>query len=114
METSETEKNLMENIRNFMNSAKKIYADSDYTSAVVLYFKALFCILDLIILRKKGFVPKDHSDRFRILEKDFPEFYLIIDKNFQIYQNSYSKSINKEVCDRIKENVERIAKEQKI
>ncbi|MEK6893691.1 MAG: hypothetical protein AABX07_05830 [Nanoarchaeota archaeon] len=113
-EAGETEKSLINNIKNFTSSASKIYEVKDYTSATILYFKALFSILDLIVFRKKGFIPKDHSERFRILEKEFSEFYLIADKYFPIYQSSYTRSIEKEVCDEIKENVERIIEEQEI
>ena len=97
-----------------MRSADKIYETEDYTSSAVLYFKALFSVLDLIVLREKGFIPKDHSDRFRILQKDFSELYIIIDKRFHIYQGSYKGSIEKEACDRLKEDVETIIKEQNI
>ncbi len=85
-EEETTEGSLIKNIKDFANSASKIYRETDYTSAAILYFKALFGVLDLTVLRKKGFIPKDHNDRFRILEKDFPEFYLILDKNFHICQ----------------------------
>ena len=74
----------------------------------------MFCILDLTILNKKGFIPKDHSERFRILEREFLDLYIITDKLFPIYRNSYSTSISHENCLLVKENVERIAKEQKI
>ena len=113
-ESNAGEESLIKNIKNFINSANKIYNDQDYTSAVILYFKALFSVLDLIILKDKGFAPKDHNERFRVLQKYFPKFYLIIDKNFHVYQGSYSKSVEKEVCDRIKQDVERIIKEQNI
>src|SRR3989344_5598410 len=114
MTNNELEESLKKNINNFKNSADLVYTQEDFTSATVLYFKALFSILDFIILKEKGFIPKDHSERFRILEKDFPSFYEIVDKYFSIYQESYKKSIEREVCDKIKENVERLIKEQEI
>ncbi len=153
MTNNELEESLKRNIKNFKNSADLVYAQKNFTSATVLYFKSLFSILDFIILKEKGFIPKDHSERFRILEKDFPSFYEIIDKYFSIcqepstkvanvfgvlehtrfafafsrvkteslrkqqilmYQESYKKSIDREVCDKVKENVERFIKEQKI
>lgn len=108
------EESLAGNIRNFINSARIVYRTGDYTSSAILYFKALFSILDFIILKEKGFIPKDHGERFRILEENFPEHYRFLDKNFADYQKSYSSSVEKEVCDSIKEYVERLAKEQEV
>jgi len=93
---------LIENARTFRKSAELVYHTQDYTSAVILYFKALFVALDVIILRKKKKTPKDHSERFRILEKDFPEEYRNLDKYFSIYQSTYTITIDKEICEEIR------------
>lgn len=114
MGIKDLENSLAANIKNFVASARLVYKSEDYTSATVLYFKTLFCTLDLIILKEKGFIPKDHSERFRVLEKDFPDFYTFIDKYFPIYQSSYSQIVTQEVCDKIKEYVEGIIEKQGI
>lgn len=108
------ENTLKENARTFLASALKVYESGDITSATILYFKALFAILDFVILKKKGIVPKDHSERFRILEKEFPELYTFVDAHFDVYQDTYRTKIRKEECDIIKEYVERVIKEQGI
>jgi uncharacterized protein (UPF0332 family) len=105
---------LKENIKKFMNSGEIVYKTQDYTSATILYFKALFSVLDLVILKDTGKVPKDHSERFRILELRFPELYKILDKLYPTYRDTYTASIDKNICNVIKENVERIIKEQGI
>ena len=74
----------------------------------------MFLVLDYIILKKEGKTPKDHAERFRILEKGFPDFYTLLDRYFPIYRDTYSLTIDKDKCDEVKENVERIIKEQKI
>jgi len=111
---NERELILLGNAKTFLKSAKIIYDTGDFTSASTLYFKALFSILDLIIFRDKGEIPKDHSERFRTLEKDYTSLYVILDKIYPDYRNAYNSKINKQTCDRVKENVERIIKEQKI
>jgi hypothetical protein len=108
------EKILLENIKNFIQSAYVIYNLHDFTSSAILYFKAFFSILDLIILREDGKIPKDHSERFRMLESKHIELYASLDKLYPLYRDTYSLIINKEDCNRIKENVERIVKEQRI
>jgi len=105
---------LKENIKTFLNSAELVYNTQDFTSATILYFKALFTAIDLMILKSKGRIPKDHSERFRILEAFEPVLYSLLDKIYPTYRNTYTTTINKETCDKIKENVKRIIKEQKI
>lgn len=93
-------------ILQFKSSADILYSKEDYTSATILYFKAWFAIQDLILLEKSGQSPKDHSERFRMLEKKFPETYLSLDKEFSIYRDTYSKVTDKDTCKHIKKIVE--------
>lgn len=110
----ENEKVLIGNAKRFLGSAKLVYKTNDFTSATILYFKALFSILDLVILKDTGNIPKDHSERFRILESSYTDLYNTLDRIYLEYRNTYTSIINKETCDKVRENVERIAKEQKI
>lgn len=105
---------LLANIRMFWKSAGLVYNAKDYTSATTLYFKCLFVLLDLIILRKKKITPKDHTDRFRVLQADFPELYVSLDKIFPVYRDTYSMQIDKDKCDEVKKRVLRISQEQGI
>ncbi len=105
---------LKENIKKFLNSAWIVYQTKDYTSAAILYFKAMFAIFDIDILIKLGRTPKDHSERFRILGKNFPNSYAVLDKLYPIYRGSYTLITTKQECDEVKQNVEIIVKEQRI
>jgi len=107
-------KNILENITRFKKSAELVYSSEDYTSSTILLFKTMFSILDYIILIKKGAAPKDHTERFRILQREFPELYKILDKDFSVYRKTYFLSIDKETCEKIKNDVEKIIKEHKI
>lgn len=97
---------LKEQIFIFKKSADLIFNSNDYTSATILYFKTWFAIEDFILLDKIGYSPKDHSERFRLLQKEIPEEYNLLDLEFNTYRNTYSKTISKEVCLRIKNIVE--------
>ena len=90
----------------FKKSADHIYLLKDYTSATVIYFKTWFAIYDHIISNKLGIIPKDHSDRFRILQKDFPNEYILLDMEFNTCRSTYNKIINFETCNRIKKIIE--------
>jgi hypothetical protein len=106
--------NLLKNIKMFLKSASAVYDLSDYTSATILYFKAFFVATDYISLETIGKSAKDHTERFRILEQNFPDLYKFLDSTFQIYQKTYSYTIDKKTCDMVRENVERIIKKYKI
>ncbi|HLC70629.1 MAG TPA: hypothetical protein VJI32_01390, partial [Candidatus Nanoarchaeia archaeon] len=83
-----------------------LYLKLDFTSATILYFKTLFAIQDYLLLEKIGESPKDHSERFRKLEKHFPELFQELDLEFSTYRDTYSKIVDKETCNRIKRIVE--------
>lgn len=89
----------------FEKSAQTLYSAQDYTSATILYFKTWFAIQDYVLLDKIGESPKDHTSRFRLLEKHFPELYSQLDIEFGTYRDTYSKIIDKETCERIRKIV---------
>ena len=78
--------------------------------AVTAYFKAITQMCDLIILRKKGYTSSNHNERFRILERDFPNIYHSVDSVFKTYQDTYSMPITKESCRLIKNEIKNIIK----
>ena len=108
------ESKLKENIKTIMGSAELVYANNDYTSATILYFKVLFGVLDFILLKAVGKAPKDHSERFKMLQSYNPNLYEIIDKYFKVYRDTYSTRIDKETCNQVRKNVQRIIQEYKI
>ena len=108
------ENDLIRNARIIMSSADMVYYKKDYTSATILYFKAAFLILDYILLQSKGQTPKDHTERFRMLELSDKNLYVFLDKNFKIYRQTYTTTTDKFTCDKVRENVRKIIKEYKI
>ena|SRR3989338_10762828 len=106
------ERELLNNIRTFFRSAELVYKNKDYTSATMLYFKTLFVTLDLLIFKKLRITPKDHTERFRILEKDFNEEYQMLDRYFQVYQSTYSTTVDQKTCEEIRTYVTKTIKEK--
>ncbi len=80
-------------------------------SAVVLFFKSLLALADLLIYRVSGNTPSSHSDRFSLAKKNLPELYKLLDKDFPFYQDSYNILRSKELVEVIKEDAEKVAKE---
>jgi hypothetical protein len=90
----------------FKQSADMLFQAKDYTSASILYFKTWFAIQDYILLEKIGQSPKDHNERFRFLQKEFPRTYIELDKEFNTYRDTYSKITTQDDAFRIKKLVE--------
>lgn len=111
---TQIEREIIENINEFYNSAVKAEQENKYNVAVTLFFKALAVLADLYIFGKKGKVPSSHSERFRILEKEYPDIYKLLDKNFPFYQDSYRIKLNKEICEVLKNDAEQLIKILKI
>lgn len=77
-------------------SAKVLEDLKKSKSATILLSKALFALLDYIILSKYANLPKNHTERFRILENKEPQIYSLVDSVWSKYTNTYSKPSSKE------------------
>ena len=105
---SNEEKELKENIEEFKSSAIIAKEKGDYNVSATLFFKALAVLSDLYIFKKQGKIPSSHSERFKILETEYPEIYLILDKDFPFYQQSYRMKLTKEISEVLKEDVNKL------
>ena len=93
----------------FYNEGILALKRKSYNSATSLFFKALAVLSDWLILHEEKFIPKSHTEKFRILEQKYPIVYQILDKDFPAYQDSYTISLTKEVAEVIKEDVKKVA-----
>ncbi len=84
-------------------------AKKRYKNATILFSKALFALCDCLIQQKFHKLPQNHSERFRLLEKYFPETYKIVDKIFSHYTDAYSQPVLQETCTLIKHGIKTIA-----
>lgn len=98
----EQKKVLIEGLVEFLESAKEDEAKNRVKSAITMYFKTLVESCDFLIFNKILKVPSNHNERFRILEKYFPEIYKEADYLFNIYRKTYSKKVDKEDMVRVK------------
>ncbi len=106
----EREKILLENYSEYFDLAERAFKDAKYNSAVTLYFKAIVAAVDLFILRKEGFVPSSHANRFRVAQDKYRNIYEIIDNDFPFYQDSYTNKMDKEAAEVLREDARRIKK----
>lgn len=103
-------KTLSENIKEYYKNACAAQERKEYNTAVTLLFKALSSLCDLYIVVYENYFPTNHSERFRILEKKYPNIYEIIDKDFPFYQDSYRIKLNNEICEVFHKDVKELLK----
>ncbi|MFH1063683.1 MAG: hypothetical protein V1729_01235 [Candidatus Woesearchaeota archaeon] len=85
-----------------------------YKNATILFSKAIFALCDSMIESTLKKLPKNHNERFRILEQHFPDTYNIVDDIFSNYTDAYSKPVLKETCEKIKDGIRKIIRNNKV
>jgi len=105
--------NYLKKVRNFFILGKIAERINMYSEAASNYFKSLSAINDFL-LEKINLKAKDHSDRFRLLEQNFPEAYELTDKMFVVYRRTYTSEISKEELVMLRKNLENAFKNAKI
>ena len=106
----EREKILRDNFEEYFQLGLKAFNEQKYNSATTLFFKAIVALCDLFLLNKESRVPSSHSDRFRTIEEKYPEIYKILDRDFPFYQDSYTKKMDKESAELLKDDIGKIKK----
>lgn len=81
-------------------------------SSVILVSKSLFALCDYLIFIKYKKLPKNHSERFRILELKEPLIYKEVDAIWSRYTDTYSKPSNKEAYGMLKNTIIKISKDE--
>ena len=69
-------KELLENISEFLASGEDNLKKERFNAAISDFFKAIVVACDYLIYREIKALPKNHSDRFNLLQKYFPELEL--------------------------------------
>lgn len=88
---------LISNAKEYFENAFFAQKRKQYNTSVTLFFKTISALADLYIFDKEKRIPSSHSERFRILQKEYPEIYEYLDKNFSFYQDSYRLKLNLEI-----------------
>ena len=105
-----TEDILKQGFKEFLEGGLEEEAKDRYRLATTAYFKAITQICDLLIFRKFGKIVSSHSERFRLLERNFPPIYHSVDEIFKSYRDTYTSGIDKRTCDLLKDEIKKIAR----
>lgn len=81
---------LLENSKEFFESGEDNLKKKRYNAATDSFFKATVTLCDYYINKKIHLLPKNHTERFELLEINFPEVYKIIRKLFTSYRKTYN------------------------
>ena len=99
----------MEKIENkiYLVRGRKVMLDSDLAALYGVEAKAL----NQAVKRNISRFPSDFM--FRLTEKEFPEVYDLLDKDFPFYQDSYIQVMTKELAEIIKDDAQVMAAKTK-
>jgi hypothetical protein len=96
------------NAKEYLEDADYLFNKSHYNSALNLYFKALVAICDYIILHGTGKLPRNHTERFRILQEKYPDIYIIVDFHFNNYRKAYLMRATKDWVEVLRNDVHKL------
>ncbi len=91
-------------------SAMLLQKHSKKKSTTILLAKAMFALADYIIFKKYHQLPKNHAERFRILEIKEQALYRIIDVVWERYTDTYSKPSLEETTKLFQKAIQEICK----
>jgi len=94
---------LLKNAEEFLSSGEDNIRKNRYNAAVSDFFKTIVILCDYLIYRETKIMPKNHNNRFNLLERYFKEIYEKVSDLFQTYTNSYNLRLGKEDAIKLKE-----------
>ncbi len=89
-------KEILENALEFLESGEDNLKKNRWNAAVSDFFKAISNFGDYLIYKKIRIFPKNHNERFQLLEKYFKEIYNKTIDLFKKYRESYNLRLKKE------------------
>ena len=81
---------LLLNAKEFLDAGNDNLVKKRFNVAVSDFFKCIVNIIDYMLYKEARILPKSHSSRFSLLEKNFPDIFREIEELFEIYRNSYN------------------------
>lgn len=93
---------LLANVEEFLDSAEDNLKKSRFNAAVSDFFKAIVILCDYLIYKEMKITPKNHKERFLLLEKYFNEIYATVSKLFKMYTQSYTVRLAKKDADEVR------------
>lgn len=104
---------IIDALEEYIASAKDNEDKQRLRAALTLYFKALVEGCDLLLYDKLLKVPSNHTERYEMLQRFFPDIYKITSPLFAIYRKSYSQVVTKEDVKKVKDGANAVKEKAK-
>jgi len=98
------------NALEFLESGKDNLKKQRWNASVSDFFKAIVTFLDFLLYREFKILPKNHNERFQLLQKYYPKIYKKLFELFEVYRNSYNLRMEKEDALKLEEYADEIRK----
>lgn len=93
---------LKKNAEEFEASGEDNLKKARWNVAVADFFRAISNNCDYIIYKQIKIIPKNHNERFNLLEKYFPKIYPKIRDLFSKYRESYNLRLSEKDAKEVK------------
>ena len=113
-EMSITQEEIVETLREFLETAIDCEKKKRHKAAITMYYKTLIEASDFLIFSKMEKVPRNHSQRFRWLKKQYKDIYTPASDLFKIYRKTYNRHVTKIEMDEVKKGLIEILKKTQI
>lgn len=87
---------ILKNANEFIESAEDSLKKERFNASVSDFFKAITVLCDYLIYQEIKTFPKNHNERFNLLNIHFNEIYKKIIELFKKYRESYNLRLSKE------------------
>ena len=95
-------KEILENAEEFLASGNDNLKKQRWNAAVSDFFKTISNFCDYIIYKEIKIFPKNHNERFNLLNKYFKGIHSKLIELFSIYRKSYNLRLKKEDAETVK------------
>ena len=92
---------LLKNVKEFLESGRENLSKNRFNAAVSDFFKAIVILCDYLIYKEIRVIPKNHNERFLLLERYFKDIYKKVSEFFRTYTKSYNLRLEKEKADEL-------------
>jgi uncharacterized protein (UPF0332 family) len=93
---------LIKNALEFLESGEDNLKKQRFNAAVSDFFKSIVIFCDYLIYRETRILPKNHNDRFKLLENYFADIYKKVANLFETYIKSYNLSSTKNQAENLR------------
>lgn len=114
MFTEDIVNDLKKNFEEFYENAKDAFSKKRYNPAVSDAYKAITILADIKIYQTLGFLPKNHTERFNLLKRNFKPLYNMLLSVFKKYRESYNLRMERKDAKEMIDYVEEFKKAFKV